>query len=209
MRGIVCWGAITLLSASFATTALAQEGDDEAAYGSRAVQNRHYQGTHELTLWLGILPLDAFTKGVTLGGSYTAHFTDSWGWEVVNYQYSFQFDTDLEAALDPFELEPTPFEVLEHLVTTNIVFKPIYWKGALRDSLIVHGEIGLVLGGGVGWFTRSRRATIDYGVSFRFYLARWLSLRVDVRHNMFFADAIDNLDLEHELWTALGLGAQF
>ncbi|MEM6958707.1 MAG: outer membrane beta-barrel domain-containing protein [Myxococcota bacterium] len=183
--------------------------EDGASYASRAVQNRHYQGTHELTFWLGILPLDAFTKGVTLGGSYTLHLSDLFGWEIVNYFNSLQFDTDLEGRLDAFELEPTPFEVLEHSVTTNLLIKPIYWKGALRNDLIVHGEIGVVVGGGVSWFSRSRRATVDYGASFRFYLARWLSLRIDVRHQMYFQDAFDNLDLNHELWTALGVSAQF
>ncbi len=184
-------------------------GPDTDSYAARAVQNRHYQGTHEITAFVGILPLDAFTKGVSFGGAYTLHLTDEIGWEVINYLYSVPFDTDLRDQLDPFDLEPTPFEVLEHLITTNLVFKPIYWKGSLLGDSIVYGEIAFVAGGGVGWFTRSQRVVVDYGISLRLYLARWLSIRLDVRHDMFFSDSIDNLRLDHELWTAFGISVQF
>lgn len=201
--------AVSWLSAP---EALAQDGSEEAAYASRAVQNRHYQGTNELSLLVGILPLDAFTKGFTLGGSYTLHISDSWAWEVAQFLHSFPFDTDLRAkleAIEPDGLEPTPFEIVENLLTTNIVFKPVYWKGALLNDTIIHGEIMFVLGGGLGWFTRSRRVAVDYGMILRVYLARWLSVRLDVRHHIFFSDSITNLDVQHELLTQLGLSAQF
>lgn len=191
------------------TTSAAAQSEAEVAYESRAVQNRHYSGTHELTLFFGILPLDAFTKAVTLGGAYTLHINDTWGWEVVNYAYSIPFDTDLKDKLDPFDLEPTPFEILEHLITTNLLIKLIYWKGALFGDSIIHGEIGLLVGGGVGFFSRSQRAAVDYGITFRFYLARWLSLRIDTRHDMFFSDSLNSIQLDHELSVALGFGAQF
>lgn len=209
MRAMTLILALAALSQSFAGSAAAQSAEEEVAYDSRAVQNRHYSGTHELALFGGILPLDAFTKGITIGGGYTWHINDTWAWEVVNYNYSFPFDTDLKAKLDPFDLEPTPFEVLEHLITTNLLIKPIYWKGAFFGDSIIHGEIGFLVGGGVGIYSRSQRAAVDFGLSFRFYLERWLSLRLEARHNLFFSDSLNSIQLDNELWVGLGFGAQF
>ncbi|MEM6962133.1 MAG: outer membrane beta-barrel domain-containing protein [Myxococcota bacterium] len=208
-QSLLYTSVLAVFLGTFAVASPAWADNSGYAYSSRAVQNRHFQGSHEFTSWLGVLPIDAFTKGVTVGGAYTVHFTDWIGWEVVNFLHSFQFDTDLESELDPFDLEPTPFEVLEDLITTNLLFKPIYWKGALLDRAILHGEIGLLLGGGMGWFTRSRRAVVDYGIMFRFYLTRVLSVRIDARHNLFFLNEDNSTDVEHELWTALGLSLQF
>ena len=207
------WRSLAILLAlTVVEVAHAQDGNEDAAYASRAVQNRHYQGTHEISLSAGILPLDAFTKGFTVGGSYTLHISDTWAWEVAQFLHSFPFDTDLRdklEAIEPDGLEPTPFEILENLITTNLVFKPIYWKGALLNDTIVHGEILFVLGGGLGWFTRSRRAAVDYGLGLRLYLARWLSMRIDVRHHMFFSQASNKIAVQHELLSQLGFSVQF
>lgn len=182
----------------------------EDSYAAVAIQNRKYDATAEIDAFIGILPLDAFTKGVTLGGSYTHHFNDLWAWEVAHGMYSFQFDTDLVEDLDNLSVGPTPFEVLEWAVTTNAVLKPLYWKGALSNKILLHGEILMMLGGGLGSFTSSRRAVVDFGVAFRFYLHELISVRLDARHHMFFEDSItDSLSLHHELWVALGLALSF
>ena len=182
----------------------------EVAYASRAVQNRHYRGTYEVTLFGGILPLAAFRKGLTTGGAFTWHITDQWAWEAVHYLHSFDFATDLEDDLDALEIEPTPFAVVQDVISSNVVWKPIYLKGAVANRRIVFGEIGVLAGGGLGFFSDdSRRPMVNYGGLLRFYLAEWLSLRVDVRHMMFFDDTSNELDLQHELWTAVGLAAEF
>ncbi|MEM1413601.1 MAG: outer membrane beta-barrel domain-containing protein [Myxococcota bacterium] len=201
----------TLACLSVPGRAAAQDAalDAEVAYASRAVQNRHYRGTHEITLFGGILPLDAFRKGLTLGGAYTWHIDDQWAWEAIGYLHSFDFATDLEDDLDALEIEPTPFAVVQDVITTNFMWKPIYLKGAVANRRIVFGEIGLLVGGGLGFFSDdSRRPMVNYGGLLRFYLARALSLRVDVRHMMFFDDTSNELDLQHELWTAIGLAAE-
>lgn len=206
--------ALACLLAGVAGPSRAAAQDDvalaEVAYASRAVQNRHYRGTYEITLFGGILPLDAFRKGLTVGGALTWHITDQWAWEAVGYLHSFDFATDLEDDLDALEIEPTPFAVVQDVVTSNVVWKPIYLKGAVANRRIVFGEIGVLAGGGLGFFSDdSRRPMVNYGGLLRFYLAEWVSLRVDVRHMMFFDDTSNELDLQHELWTAVGLAAEF
>jgi outer membrane beta-barrel protein len=206
----------TWISIATATpaSALAQDGTassgEELDYASMAVQNRLYDATHELTLFGGLLPLDAFTKGATLGGSYTLHFTPVVGWEVVQYLHSFPLHTSLRDELAVFDLAPTPFEIVENLITSTFLFKPVYWKGAFLNRSILHGELILTAGGGYGWFTRSGRACVSLGAGLRLYTNRLLSFRIDVRHLSFFNDSVfQDLDLHHELWTSLGVSLSF
>ncbi len=187
-----------------------QAEDRGDKYASMVVQNRKYKATNEISLFFGTLPLDAFTKGLTLSGSYTMHLSDIWAWEVVHGFESFHVDTSLKEDLEAFGVQPTPFEVLNRFITSNIVFKPVYWKGAWLNDKMLHGELFLVGGGGYGWFTRSQRAAVDFGIGMRFYLGNTIWVRLDIRHNVFFNDSVfDNLDLHHEIWSGLGVSIAF
>ncbi len=184
-----------------------EEGLEEQSYASMAVQNRLHLGTHELSVFFGYLPYDAFTKGVTLGGSYTLHFSDLFAWEIVHFVHSFPVDTSLKEDLAAFELAPTPFEVVENYITTNAVFAPLYWKGAWLNDAIWYGELLLVVGAGYGLFTRSNRPAIDLGIGMRVFTDSLFSIRIDIRHITFFDDSVfsgNSLDLHHEIWAAIG-----
>lgn len=207
------WVAACLIAASVAlgprvgrASAGEHSADEPGSYASLAVQNRRYFMRHELSLAVGLLPMDAFTKGLTASGGYTLHFDTSFAWEIAHFFYSFPLDTGLKGDLDAFDLRPTPFEVLKMYLSSNFVWKPIYWKGAFLNDSLVHGELMLTAGGGYGWFTRSSRPMVNYGAGIRLFLTRVLSARLDVRHMMFFTyDAKNGLGLHNELW--LGLGA--
>ncbi|MCB9548358.1 MAG: outer membrane beta-barrel domain-containing protein [Myxococcales bacterium] len=187
--------------ATLATLALgAASARAEAPLPARAVQNRAHTQTHEFTVAVGTLPLDAFRKGLTLSGGYTLHFSDRWAWEAVQYTYSYPISTDLEDELRAYDLRPTPFERLESYVATNVVLKPLYFKGAWFNEHLTYGELLLLAGGGYGWLTRTQRPMVDVGVATRVYATDWVSLRLDVRGLSFFnAD-----DLHNELWIGLG-----
>lgn len=173
----------------------------ESVLPSLAVQNRKYTDTHEFTASVGTLPLDAFKKGLTLSGSYTLHFNDLFAWEVAQFFYSFAVETDLEAELIAFDLKPTPFERVEQFVTNNILFKPLYWKGAWLNSGLGYGEFFLAAGGGYGWLTRTQRPVVNIGLGFRIYLHELVSIRFDLRELAF----ISENDTQNELWLGLGI----
>lgn len=191
--------------------ALADEDSETSqVYASMAVQNRLYTQTGEISAFVGLLPMDAFTKGLTLSGSYTHHFSDQWAWEAVQYFYSFHIQTKLRDDLKAYDLGPTPFEVVDQMITSNAVFKPVYWKGSVSNSSLIHGELLILAGAGYAWFTRSRRMTLDLGLAMRLYVSSLLSFRIDVRHHTFFNDTIfKHLKLDHELWTGLGTSISF
>ena len=193
----------TLLSA-FSSSAAAQQGAAEA-YSLMAVQNRRHFGTHEFAVFGGLLPMDAFSKGATLSGSYTIHFSTLFAWEVFHALNSFHYDGDLKDDLDAFELDPTPFEVVDRVFTTNLLFKPVYWKGAWLNDSVIHGEFYGIIGGGYGLFTRSERPAFDVGLGMRLYLSELFSLRLDVRHHLFVKDSVFDFELHDEIWIGLGI----
>jgi len=198
--------AIMATQVLFPSQALAQETEPDEGYQSLAVQNRKYSMTHELSIGVGVLPLDAFQKGVTVGGAYTLHIDEQFAWEVAQFSYSFTFDTDLNDDLAAFDLRPTPFEVVQYYLSSNFVWKPIYFKGSVMNDSLVFGELMFVLGAGYGWFTRSSRPLVNYGFGMRFFGSEIFSVRVDARHLMFISiDTETGADLHHELWINLGV----
>lgn len=196
--------AISLCATLLALTTVARAEDDRG-YRSVVVQNRDNFGHHELGLSLGLLPMDAFTKGFTIGASYTLRFDEVFGWEIANLMHSFPIESGLRDELLAFDLEPQTFEVVETSVFSNFVWTPIYWKGSVMNESLVLGEIMFIAGGGVGWFTRSTRGGFDAGLALRMYLSSLTSIRLDVRYQGFFEDTPEGLDLHNEIWIGLGM----
>lgn len=191
-----------LLLALLPSLSFAQElTEDSIGKATLAVQNRKHLSTHELGVTVGVLPLDAFTKGLTLGAGYTIHFDETYAWEVVQGVYSLPIDTPLRADLEALDVRPTPFEVVQAFVTSSVVFKPIYWKGAWMNGSVLYGEMFLVAGGGAGMLTRSIRPAVDAGIGFRFYASENVSFRLDIRDVAFFTTT----DVQNELWISFGL----
>jgi outer membrane beta-barrel protein len=200
---------LTLVASAWPGLAAAQS-EELRPYSSLVVQNRHNNPTHELTVGLGVLPLDAFTKGVTLSGAYTLHFTERWAWEVAQFHYSFHVDTALKDELRALDVQPTPFELVEYYLTSAVLFKPLYWKGSWLNSRLTHGEIFFNFGGAYAWYTRSNRPGLNLGSGARLYLSRNFSVRLDVRYLMFFDDKFfDSFSFKDELSVGLGTSLGF
>lgn len=164
-----------------------------------AVQNRLFQPRHEFHLGVGVLPINAFTKGITLGAGYTYHFSELWAWEIGQFTYSFGADTSLkQQLLEIAEVQPTQITSLSWFASTSAVFKPLYGKLALTNKWIVHMEVFLCAGAAVGGFQNARaeaasafkteavRAGLDAGGGLRFYVSDRFSVRLDVRDYTFF-----------------------
>jgi outer membrane beta-barrel protein len=167
----------------------------------RVVQNRQALDSYEWTVSAGSLPLDAFKKGITASGGLTLHYNHQWAWEAVQYTYSFEYKTTLEDELRRFKLESTPFERVESYVTSNVVFKPLYWKGAWLNQSMSYGEFFLLAGGGYGWLSLTSRPVVDGGAGIKLFHTNGIATRLDVRWLTFF----NAEDFHHELWVGLGV----
>ncbi len=176
------------LALTTASTAFA-EYDDEVG-GGRAVviQNRAFDLGHEFTFSAGLVPLDAFYKGLAGTFRYTLHLDEFLAWEVGGISYSFNIDTDLKRQLvDRFGVAPEALDQITLFGQSNIVLKPIYGKYALFNRALIYTELYLVAGGAVGYYSDgSFRPAPDYGAGLRFFVTDWFSVRADVRHFIFF-----------------------
>ncbi|MEM6930070.1 MAG: hypothetical protein AAF602_24235, partial [Myxococcota bacterium] len=85
------------------------------------------------------------------------------------------------------------------------VLKPLYGKLVALNRSVVHQELLVQAGAGVGWMTLSTRPVIEAGVAYRLYLDQHTSLRFDLRDALFLARG----DLHQELWLGAGLSVSF
>ena len=193
--------SIFMLSVMFDQDVFMQTANAQASVPKRVVQNRRSVPTYEWTLAAGILPLDAFKKGLTAGGSLTIHQNHRWAWEALSVAYSFQLETDLEEQLQTFySLQPTPFERVKLFALSNLVFKPLYWKGSWLNEKMAYGELLLVAGGGYGWLSQTSRPAFDAGFAVKLLHENEFATRLDVRMISFF----NAEDIHNELWVNLG-----
>lgn len=192
----------------------------------QVIQNRRYKMAHELSLQVGLIPIDAYYKGVTGTLRYVWHFSESHAWEVFGVSYSFNWDTRLkEALIEEFGANPlTDYEFREAVIIadSNYVLKPFYGKMALFNRVIVHSEFSLTAGPAYILYSPSstsfepgflsHRAGFNYGMGLRVFSAEWFSVRVDLRHYMVLAvDAflLDPPRFEIDNVLFLGLGGSF
>jgi outer membrane beta-barrel protein len=167
-----------------------------------AVQSRKYQLRHEFNFSGGVLPLDAFAKGLTIGGNYTYHVNDFWGIEIINFQVAENFDTGLKDDLQKnFGVSTTQFNLVQYLLGSSIVVKPVYGKLVFFNRAVLPGEVSLMLGGGVVNFDDGVLPALDAGLLMRVWLNKTWSVRVDARDYY----ATDGDSSENVLFIGLGL----
>lgn len=163
-----------------------------------AVQNRAYQVKNELTLQGGYLPTDAFNKGFPIGASYTHFFSDYFGWEVINANYSFNSETNLKNDLQDccqLQVENVGFDgVLDYIewyAITSLVYTPLYTKALLFNKEIIRGEISFVAGGGSAKFKATgAKALFSAGLYVRFFSRENRSWKFDFRNNVYFENSL-------------------
>lgn len=200
LSALVLFGAI----ASQAAPARADSLDEGGAL--YAVQNRKYTQSHEFSFTGGVLPMDAFYKGYTAGGSYTLHFNDMWAWQIVNGAWSFNLDTDLREELQTnWQVEPTKFPSIQWLGDSNLMFKPLYGKLAWMNGTLVYGELFFTVGPALaGYENAGTFVGANAGLGLRFYLSESWSWRLEAR-DYFFVPAKDGNETRNELFFSTGI----
>jgi outer membrane beta-barrel protein len=160
--------------------AFAQLRELESPGAVSAVQDRAYRMQHELGLSIGLLPQDAFYKGLTVKGAYGFHFTDSFAAEGY-FSYSYNLSTGLRQQLErDFGVLPTAFDEVQFHFGGNLLWKPLYGKLAALNRAVVHGEVFLLLGAAGFKFTNTFRPGVNLGGGGRWFISQHVSLRLDV-----------------------------
>ena len=197
--------ALCTLTLAGASPALADDELDEEQVATYAVQSRLFRLGGELNVAAGVLPINAFDKGLTVGGSFTYHFSNAWAWEVINGAYVYkQLDTGLKTELlDNFQVQPTKIAAIDLMLSSSLVLKPFYGKLALFNRRVVHAEFSIPVGITLGRYTNplSYLPGPNIGVIFRVFMSTHTSVRLDVRENVLF----NHWATRNELHVSLGL----
>jgi outer membrane beta-barrel protein len=191
-------------------------GEEGSVY---AIQRKSSVLKHEIHGAVGVLPMDAFYKGVAVGGGYTYHFSHHFAWEVAQFLTSFNIDTGLKDELQTaFAVEPTSFREVSFIANSNVVFTPLYGKMSLMNRTVVRMECYLTAGPGIARYTLYERAgasgyqeqdkyyfSANYGIGLRFFVSRQFAVRLDIRDYVNFVE--DGVD--HAAYFGLALGWNF
>lgn len=197
-------GALALVGLALVPSRAGAQEEDERAE-TRVVQARKYVLGHELFVAAGWLPLDAFEKAVTASGGYALHLTQDLALEVGALK-SFVYDTELRDQLLTLGKEPlASSEPVSQMITGAVSWSPFYGKLALSSGGLVHLDFTLTAGGGYGWFSKTDRPLMLWGLGMRTYLSSTWSIRLDAR-SLHFIES-DGWDLHNEVSISLGLAA--
>ena len=175
---------LCLTGALFAAGAARADEDDLEAGRVIAVQDRPFRLAHEFTVSAGVLPMDAFYTGLSLGGSYTLHLTDLVSWEAISFHYAASVDKGLsDELLERWSVEDTDEPVIQYLVSSHAIFTPLYGKLTLVNDSIVQVSTYLALGGGAIRYQAEGgfRPHFSVGPGLRFLFGQVVSARLDAR----------------------------
>jgi outer membrane beta-barrel protein len=149
---------------------------------------------HELSLGVGVLPLDAFYKGLTVEAGYTFHFSDNFAWQVGRALYSYDVKTGLEDQLErDFRVQPTTLQQVQWMVGSDLIWSPFYGKASYRNESVSHFAAWFLLGGSIikfntvgsdGGTLNDFKPAVNVGFGVRLFHSRRLSYRLDVTDNV-------------------------
>ncbi|MBX2994031.1 MAG: outer membrane beta-barrel domain-containing protein [Bdellovibrionaceae bacterium] len=150
------------------------------------IMQKKYEAPSQFGFSLGYLPMNSFSKYMTLGLNYTWKPRDTYGWEVINAQGAAEIASGLKKELvDSYGQKPEDFAVLQGLATTNFVYSPFYMKSLLFNSEMVHSQLSFMIGAGMAKFTNTTVPVLDAGLALKFFLKSRNSFDVDIRYYSF------------------------
>lgn len=154
-----------------------------------AVEPRAFNPHYDVTGQVGVLPIDAFYKGVLVGASYTQSFNSAWSWEVINGALSFRSDTNLKRDLEALAVRPD--NLLDYIVwyaTTSAIYTPVYSKNLLANSKLLYGSFSAVMSaGGVAFASGDVSPMVGGGLILRAFHSPRMSSKLDGRLYYHFA----------------------
>ncbi len=195
MKFHTLWLSLLCTAGFVVTPAVAVAQSDEVNAGRVvAVQDRPYRLVHEFSASVGVLPIDAFYTGLSIGGAYTLHFNDIIAWETLSFHYSGNVDSGLESELaDRWSVLPDGEPELQYLAGTGLVITPLFGKFTFFNDSIVHVSTYLNVGGGLAKFDDGFRPQGTIGPGLRLFFGQVVSTRLDLR-NVIAADDQDGVD---------------
>ena len=176
----------------------------------RGVQERLFQkaGRHELSFMGGLYSADLLSSDYLLQGAYTFHVTEELGLEAA-FAYT-RADSELVRIIEndrgiTLLREQAPVYIYQAHLLWSIAYGKLRWFG----GSITRFDFHIALGGGITDNQSARGLTFSGGIGFKFYLADWLALRIDVRDQVLQQDVLGDSVIVNNLAATLGLSIFF
>ncbi len=191
MRGETPLGLLLVL---LAAPAFAQVEELKNPGRVLAVQDRYYRMNHEVTVGGGVLPFDAYYKGITAQLAYAYHFNDAVAWQVARGTYSYNLATTLRKELErDFGVLTSQTQDVQWMVGSDLLFSPIYGKAAFLNRFVYYSEIYLVLGATLMKTPDALRPAFNFGIGARVFTTDALSLRLELTDNLALGKKVFNV----------------
>ncbi len=158
---------------------------------SYTVTRNPFDLKYEIHTAIGVMPLDAFHKGISFSGSYTYHWNNAWAWEALHATYQMSFQTHLQKSLsEEYGMKATrnggvPFDML---ITSSGVFKPFFSKYAFVEKIKIPSESFISAGIGIAASSSKALPLFTLGIGSRFFISQRWSSRFDIKHHVVFSD---------------------
>ena len=171
----------------------------------RGVQKRLVQkaGRHEISALGGVYAADLLSSSYLLQGAYTFHFVEELALEA-----SFGYARAQSELVEVVE-EDTAFTALRldtpiYIYQGHLLWSLAYGKVRWFSGGISRFDVHLALGGGVTDSQTAEGLTLSGGLGFKFFLAEWLALRMDVRDHVLSQELLGVSGVVHNLAATLG-----
>jgi outer membrane beta-barrel protein len=176
----------------------------------RGVQERVFlkAGRHELSVLGGVYSADLLSSSYLLQGAYTFHVTEELGLEAA-FAYT-RADSQIvriienDRGVSLLRVDAPVLIYQAHLIW-SIAYGKMRWFGGSIGRFDFH----LAIGGGVTDNQTARGLTFSGGIGFKFYLAQWLALRLDVRDQVLQQELLGESVIVNNVTATLGFSIFF
>lgn len=160
-----------------------------------ALESRDYGAQHEIGFHTGLIPSDAFNRGVLLGLQYQLRINSLFSWEALRASYIVTQETSLKKDLENSDIDLIttgfngPLDPSQSIISSNLVYSPIYTKGVFHNEILIHGEFGLNSGiGAIHFKENGWRGIINLGLFLKLYTSFKNSVQIDFRNHIYNED---------------------
>jgi len=188
-----------------ALSCLEGEGGNDQDGARRGVQKRDFLKKHrfEISALGGAYAADALSSTYVYGGALSFFLSEDFGLEamVLRNPVSYRLQDPIIAAglLHSFQ-SGTAWNGL-----AAMVWSPVHAKLRFSPRHITHADLLLVAGAGRTLSDAAQGLTFQAGLGLKLYLARFLSLRIDVRDLIIPQDVLGHSQNTHNIITMFGL----
>jgi len=179
------------------------------------IQEKIFHRYHDLGICFSYIPDDDFYDSYGIGANYVYHLNDTFSWEVIRGIWMFNQEKSLrEDIQNSLNIAPSFYDEPAYMVHSQLWFRPLYGKSAVRNKSIVFHETGLFLGAGLLGFDRKKTfssdandtaLSISFGLGTTFFINNFTCVSIQIRDLMHFKDN----QTENRISLEMGCGFRF